>query len=65
MIRSYPLTLAGVTLGLELSVSQSYFGLIFDESYAIVAWFSWISNLIFAERQFIQSRLWKARESTA
>lgn len=58
MIRCYALTLAGVTL--QLGVFQEIFELEFDESYDIVAWFSWIPNLVAAEWLFIQSPLRKA-----
>jgi len=60
MIRCYALTLAGVTLRLQLGVFQEIFELDFDESYDIVAWFSWIPNLVLAEWLFIQSPLRKA-----
>jgi uncharacterized membrane protein len=49
MIRSYALTLAAVTLRIQLPVLQGAMGLSFDEAYAVVAWFSWIPNLIIAE----------------
>jgi len=60
VIRCYALTLAGVTLRLQLGVFQEIFELDFDESYDIVAWFSWIPNLVVAEWLFIQSPLRKA-----
>lgn len=60
MIRCYALTLAGVTLRLQLGVFQEIFELDFDESYDIGAWFSWIPNLVLAEWLFIQSPLRKA-----
>jgi uncharacterized membrane protein len=59
MIRSYALTLAGVTLRLQLGVFQEIFELGFDESYDIVAWFSWIPNLVVAEWLIIQSPIRK------
>jgi uncharacterized membrane protein len=49
MIRSYSLTLAAVTLRIQLPIYQEAMGLSFDEAYAIVAWFSWIPNLVIAE----------------
>jgi uncharacterized membrane protein len=55
MVRSYALTLAGVTLRLQLGVLQEIFGLNFNEAYAVVAWFSWIPNLVIAEWVFNQS----------
>lgn len=57
MVRSYALTLAAVTLRLQLSIYQGVFGLSFDESYAIVAWFCWIPNLIVAEWFFNQTSI--------
>jgi uncharacterized membrane protein len=59
MIRSYALTLAGVTLRVQLGVFQGVFELGFDESYDIVAWFCWIPNLVVAEWLIIQSPLRK------
>lgn len=55
MIRSYALTLAAVTLRVQLGFYQGVMGLTFDEAYAIVAWFCWIPNLIVAEWLFIQT----------
>jgi uncharacterized membrane protein len=49
MIRSYALTLAAVTLRIQLPIYQEALGMDFDASYAIVAWFSWVPNLIIAE----------------
>lgn len=49
MIRSYALTLAAVTLRLQLPLFIGGMGMTFEEAYAIVAWFSWIPNLIIAE----------------
>ena len=49
MIRSYSLTLAAVTLRIQLPIYQEAMGLSFHEAYAIVAWFSWIPNLVIAE----------------
>lgn len=54
MIRSYALTLAAVTLRIQLPVYQGAMGLSFDEAYAIVAWFCWIPNLVIAEWVFNQ-----------
>jgi uncharacterized membrane protein len=54
MIRSYALTLAAVTLRIQLPVYQGVMGLSFDEAYAIVAWFCWIPNLVVAEWVFNQ-----------
>ena len=60
MIRCYALTLAAVTLRVQLAVYQAAMGLTFDESYAIVAWFSWIPNLIIAEWWIIQTPIGKS-----
>ena len=49
MIRSYALTLAAVSLRIQLPIYQGAMNLSFNEGYAIVAWFSWIPNLIIAE----------------
>jgi uncharacterized membrane protein len=61
MIRSYALTLAAVMLRIQLGVYQGVMGLDFDESYAIVAWFSWVPNLIIAEWLFIQTPIHKSK----
>ncbi len=55
MVRSYALTLAAVTLRIQLPFYQAVMGLSFEEAYAIVAWFCWIPNLIIAE-WFINQR---------
>lgn len=47
MIRSVALTLAGVTLRLELPLLAVMLG--FDTGYVIVAWLCWVPNLIVAE----------------
>ena len=66
MIRSYALTLAAVTLRIQLGIYQSAMGLSFEESYAIVAWFSWVPNLLIAEWFFIQLPIRKStRAETA
>jgi uncharacterized membrane protein len=57
MIRSYALTLAAVTLRIQLPLYQGALGMSFDEAYAIVAWFCWIPNLIIAEWFFNQAPL--------
>ncbi len=45
MIRSYALTLAGVTLRLYLAIAQA-FG---HDIYVIIAWLCWVPNIIIAE----------------
>lgn len=59
MIRSYALTLAAVTLRIQLPFYQGVVGLSFDEAYAIVAWFCWIPNLVVAEWFFNQESIRK------
>ena len=54
MIRNYALTFAAVTLRIELVSLEHGFGLSFDQAYAIVAWFSWIGNLVVAEWLFVE-----------
>ena len=61
MVRSYALTLAAVTLRIQLGIYQGALGLSFDESYSIVAWFCWVPNLIIAEWLFNQAPLRKAQ----
>lgn len=48
MIRSYALTLAGVTLRLYLGLSV-VLGIKFPVAYPVLAWLCWIPNLILAE----------------
>jgi uncharacterized membrane protein len=48
MIRSYALTLAAVTLRLWLPLLLS-FGLEFPVAYPMIAWLSWVPNLVVAE----------------
>ena len=61
MVRSYALTLAAVTLRIQLPLIQGTLGLSFDEAYAIVAWFAWIPNLIVAEWFFNQAPVRSAK----
>lgn len=56
MLRSFALTLAAVTLRLQLGIYQALFGMTFFEAYNIVAWSCWVPNLIFIE-WFIRKRL--------
>ncbi len=60
MVRCYALTLAAVSLRLELPVLQIGLGLSFEASYAVVAWFSWVPNLVIAEWFFNQRPLRRA-----
>lgn len=48
MVRSYAVTLAGVTLRLYLGISV-LLGVKFVEAYPILAWLCWVPNLIIAE----------------
>lgn len=48
MIRSYAVTLAGVTLRLYLGISV-VFGIKFFEAYPVLAWLCWVPNLFIAE----------------
>lgn len=49
MIRSYALTLAGVSLRLQLLVLTGLAGFSFDAVYVVTAWSSWVPNLVVAE----------------
>ncbi|MCC0178834.1 DUF2306 domain-containing protein [Waterburya agarophytonicola K14] len=55
MVRNYALTFAGVTLRLWQVVFE-LIGVEFIQSYIIVAWLSWVLNLIVAEWMVSQSR---------
>ena len=57
MIRSYALTFAAVTLRLWLPILIGILGLTFIDAYKIVAWLSWIPNILVAE--FIITRIKK------
>ena len=49
MMRSYALTLAGVSLRLQLVLLTGVGGLSFDAVYVVTAWSSWVPNLIVCE----------------
>lgn len=49
MIRSYSLAFAAVTLRLWLPIFEIFFGMGFNESYTIIAWLSWVPNLLVAQ----------------
>ena len=55
MIRSYALIFAAVTLRLELPLLTMYFGA-FTPAYQMVAWVSWVPNLLFAETKLAAER---------
>ena len=57
MIHSYTLTLACMTLILQLYGLGKWLGLSFDQAYDVVAWFNWRPNLVIAEWLFIPSPL--------
>jgi uncharacterized membrane protein YozB (DUF420 family) len=61
MIRSYALTAAAITLRIYLPVLMAS-GVPFEITYPIVAWASWVFNLIFAE-WLIRRRMLVARAS--
>ncbi len=44
--RNYALAFAAVTLRIQLPILQGGFGLSFEEAYPVVAWLSWVPNLI-------------------
>lgn len=48
MTRSFLLTLAAVTLRIELPVA-GLLGIPFQDSYAVVSWMCWVPNLVLAE----------------
>jgi uncharacterized membrane protein len=49
MIRSFSLTFAAVTLRIILPVEIALLGMNFPDAYRIVAWASWVPNLLVAE----------------
>lgn len=53
MVRSYALTLAAVTLRLYLPLSQIA-GIPFPHAYQLIAWISWVPNLLAAEWWFVR-----------
>ena len=55
MMRSYALTFAAVTLRLELPLLVAV-GVSFPVAYTIVAWLSWVGNLVVAEWIVARSR---------
>ncbi len=62
MIRSYAVTLAGVTLRLYLGLSM-VLGVKFVDAYPVLAWICWIPNLLIAEL-FLRQRINKTKKST-
>ena len=52
--RNYALTLAAVTLRIELPLLQMAGGMTFDQAYATIAWMCWIPNLVLAEWLFVE-----------
>jgi uncharacterized membrane protein len=49
MIRSYSLTLAAITLRLYVFVGSYFFDLANSISYSVIAWLSWLPNLLICE----------------
>lgn len=49
MLRSYALTLAGVSLRLQMFVLTGLAGWSFEDAYALTAWSSWAPNLVVCE----------------
>lgn len=54
MVRSYALTLAAVTLRIEIPLFLMS-GVSFDEAYPVIAWLCWVPNLLVAEWLIIAS----------
>jgi hypothetical protein len=48
MIRSYPLTLAAVTLRTYLPLSLAL-GVPFANAYRVISWLCWVPNIVLAE----------------
>jgi hypothetical protein len=57
MWRSFSLTLAAITLRLYIFFSSYYFDLSQPIAYAIIAWASWLPNLLFVEWLVANKRL--------
>tara|TARA_R110002126_G_scaffold285314_1_gene435559 strand:- start:1565 stop:2170 length:606 start_codon:yes stop_codon:yes gene_type:complete len=57
MLRSYALTLAGVTLRIYLGLS-ALFGINFSDFYPVLSWICWVPNLLFVE-WFVLTRFTK------
>ena len=56
LIRNFSLTLAAVTLRLQLPLYIGAFGLDFESAYQVVSWTSWVPNLLVAEWFFLRGR---------
>ncbi len=56
MIRNFSLTLAAVTLRLQLPLYIGAFGLDFESAYQVVSWTCWVPNLLVAEWFFLRGR---------
>jgi hypothetical protein len=55
MLRSYALTLAAVTLRIDLPLSLAA-GLPYEPSYQAIAWLCWVPNLVVVERVVLRPR---------
>ena len=56
MLRSFALIFAGVTLRIELPLLQAANGGLFEPAYQVVAWLSWVPNVMWAEWWIRRSR---------
>jgi hypothetical protein len=57
MIRSFALTLAAVSLRLQLGILQLHPDISYNLAYSIVAWSSWLPNLLIAQHFINQQRV--------
>ena len=60
MIRSYALTLSGVTLRIYLGLAFAA-GMKFSEFYPVLAWISWVPNLLIVEWFMLQREMYKGQ----
>jgi uncharacterized membrane protein len=65
MIRSYALTLAAVSLRLQMTVLQAVFGYEVEQIYAIILWTCWVPNLLVAELIIASARGGAVSRSTS
>ena len=56
MIRNFALTLAAVSLRIQLPLLTGAMGLSFEPSYQFIAWMCWIPNLVIAEWWILNKR---------
>lgn len=55
MLKSYALTFAAVTLRIWLYILLGVFQLDFEITYQIIAWVSWVPNLLLAELTLLKT----------